>query len=254
MSDQNTGPVEKAESFFRRVLERVGGAVDARVSEGAEGGEGDAGLSAREVGEIASLLERSLEASVKQEGDSALLAPHHFKVLLTYEKRARLSERYVEALRDELKGTAADFIINHRYRTRAPVEVEVGSDLFAKRTMVKAGFDVEDIRETSASQLSLLAEDGRTFKFDLASGGPPVYIGRAAGNTVRLDHPSISRVHCSLSRRADGQIVIYDLDSSNGTSVNASNVNSGEARVVGPGDSIEIGEVRLVLVDQAQAK
>jgi pSer/pThr/pTyr-binding forkhead associated (FHA) protein len=92
--------------------------------------------------------------------------------------------------------------------------------------------------------LDLQAADGHGFRVDLKRGGAPACIGRAAGNMVRLDDPSISRVHCSIALRGDG-LVISDLDSANGTFVNGRIVNTGEAQKLEFGDDLQIGDVAL---------
>ena len=93
--------------------------------------------------------------------------------------------------------------------------------------------------------LDLQAADGHGFRVDLKRGGAPACIGRAAGNMVRLDDPSISRVHCSIALRGDGQLVISDLDSANGTFVNGQIVNTAEAQKLEFGDDLQIGDVAL---------
>src|SRR5262249_43509691 len=158
------------------------------------------------------------------------------------------------------------------YQTKGPIEVEVVSDLFASSTIVNADFDQEgspgaNTSDASSQQpltgqpgasearpgdtgtgikgLTLLAKDGGEYRVDLTKGGAPAYIGRSAGNAVRLDDPSVSRVHCSVALRGDGRIVISDLDSANGTFVNGQVVNTGEAQKLKPGDDIQIGDVEL---------
>jgi hypothetical protein len=98
---------------------------------------------------------------------------------------------------------------------------------------------------TDRQRISLVADDGRAYPLDLIRGGAPACVGRVAGNAVRLDDPSVSRVHCSIALRGDGQIVISDLESANGTFVNGQVVNTGEALKLEPGDDIRVGEVAL---------
>ena len=85
----------------------------------------------------------------------------------------------------------------------------------------------------------------------MKADGAPVYIGRAAGTAVRIDGSSISRLHCSLALRGNGEIVISDLGSSNGTYVNERVLGANEARPVKVGDVIGVGDIRLTISEIA---
>lgn len=64
------------------------------------------------------------------------------------------------------------------------------------------------------------------------------YIGESA---------QVSRRHARLSRAPDGGLMIEDLGSLNGTVVNGEKLE--RARRLGPGDSVKLGDVLLVVVD-----
>ncbi|HKF58552.1 MAG TPA: FhaA domain-containing protein, partial [Blastocatellia bacterium] len=194
----------------------------------------------------------------------AKVAPNHFKIGLTYEEASKLTSQQIEALSKELNSATHEFIHNRRYTTLGPIDVQIASDLFATSTTIKADFDPSANFERASGPdpsgqsattpaplaaapdqiiLNLLAPDGRGYRVDLVRKGAPAYIGRAAGNTIRLDDPSISRVHCSIALRGDGQLVISDLDSANGTFVNGQVVNTAEAQKLEFGDDLQIGDV-----------
>src|SRR3954453_5415175 len=66
-----------------------------------------------------------------------------------------------------------------------------------------------------------------------ADGGPPVelvrdmsIVGRKEDCDVRLDHKSVSKIHCVLVK-TDGLLVLRDLGSTNGTRVNGTRVRRG---------------------------
>ncbi|WP_420176113.1 FHA domain-containing protein FhaB/FipA [Luteococcus sp. OSA5] len=70
-------------------------------------------------------------------------------------------------------------------------------------------------------------------------------IGRAASATVQIDDDFSSSRHARLRPAEDGGWVIEDLDSTNGTYVNA--VQIVQPTRVGPGDLIRIGRTQLRL-------
>ncbi len=78
----------------------------------------------------------------------------------------------------------------------------------------------------------------------------PITIGRDPDSTVVLESTFVSRAHARLEYR-DGKYLVEDLGSANGTKVNGAPV---AISVVVPGDTIEIGEERLVFVDRAGAR
>src|SRR5262249_25685101 len=270
MGDPKDSPLRKAEESAKRVLERLGSAIDKKVL-GRSGSE----FGADYAGDLASRIEKVIESSLKAGGrDEHSIAPNHFKVRLTYEEASKLTPLQIESLSRDLKAATHEFIHNRRYLTKGPIEVEIVSDLFASSTIINAHFDQagapganvaepsggpartgQSQNATASEQsgesgqsiqsLTLVAKDGRQYRVDLTPGGAPAYVGRAAGNAVRLDDASVSRVHCSIALRGDGRIVISDLDSANGTFVNVQVVNTGEAQKLESGDAIQIGDVEL---------
>lgn len=71
---------------------------------------------------------------------------------------------------------------------------------------------------------------------------PPITIGREEGNMVRLNDERVSRFHVKI-QEDHGQIVLTDLDSTNGTCVNGEPV---QLRLLRPGDRVSIGRSTLV--------
>ncbi|WP_163996895.1 FHA domain-containing protein [Pyxidicoccus caerfyrddinensis] len=72
----------------------------------------------------------------------------------------------------------------------------------------------------------------------------PLVMGRSSSSELRLQHPSISRRHAQLTRRAD-RFFLKDLSSQNGTFLNRNRVTS-EVEVM-PGDEISMGNALLRL-------
>ena len=81
-------------------------------------------------------------------------------------------------------------------------------------------------------------DKGRVFR-DLPI---PVTIGREEGNALRLNDERVSRYHAKVQIE-DADIILTDLDSTNGTRVNGSSV---QIRRLRPGDQVSIGRTMLL--------
>lgn len=75
----------------------------------------------------------------------------------------------------------------------------------------------------------------------------PVTIGRENTNTVVIESPFVSKAHAILQYR-EGQYVLEDLGSSNGTRVNGQPIDQVSLQ---PGDVVEFGDQRLEFVDRS---
>ena len=69
-------------------------------------------------------------------------------------------------------------------------------------------------------------------------------VGRGSAADFSLDAPLVSRFHCNLKAAAD-ELVVEDLDSTNGTFVNGSRVERATLR---EGDLLRLGGVEFVVV------
>jgi hypothetical protein len=81
-------------------------------------------------------------------------------------------------------------------------------------------------------------DKGRVFR-DMAT---PVTIGREEGNLLRLNDERVSRFHAKV-QFDNGEVIITDLDSTNGTRVNNNVV---QIRRLKPGDRVHIGRSILL--------
>jgi pSer/pThr/pTyr-binding forkhead associated (FHA) protein len=70
----------------------------------------------------------------------------------------------------------------------------------------------------------------------------PVTIGREEGNALRLNDERVSRYHAKIQYE-DGDIILTDLDSTNGTRVNGQTV---QIRRLRAGDQVSIGRTMLL--------
>jgi hypothetical protein len=81
-------------------------------------------------------------------------------------------------------------------------------------------------------------DKGRVFR-DLPI---PVTIGREEGNVLRLNDERVSRYHAKIQTE-DGDVIVTDLDSTNGTRVNGSAI---QIRRLRAGDQLSIGRSMLL--------
>jgi hypothetical protein len=70
----------------------------------------------------------------------------------------------------------------------------------------------------------------------------PVTIGREEGNALRLNDERVSRYHAKVQAE-EGDIILTDLDSTNGTRVNGASV---QIRRLRAGDQVSIGRTMLL--------
>jgi len=69
-------------------------------------------------------------------------------------------------------------------------------------------------------------------------------IGRTARADFIVTAPLVSRLHCRLTAESSDQLVVEDLDSTNGISVNGMRV---ARSVLKPGDRLTVGRVEFVV-------
>src|SRR5688572_4986311 len=68
-------------------------------------------------------------------------------------------------------------------------------------------------------------------------------VGRLEDNAFQLAEPSVSSHHCEILLR-DNEVVIKDLNSTNGTFINGQKITEG---VLKPGQTLKLGQVELRL-------
>lgn len=88
------------------------------------------------------------------------------------------------------------------------------------------------------------AEEQLTFR--VPAGGVKT-IGRATGAEFIVDAPLVSRLHCQITATA-AALHVKDLDSTNGTFVNGTRVQTAQLR---EGDTLSVGRVDLIVSKKA---
>jgi pSer/pThr/pTyr-binding forkhead associated (FHA) protein len=79
--------------------------------------------------------------------------------------------------------------------------------------------------------------------FRLVAGGIRT-VGRASGADFIVDAALVSRVHCRLTSLPDGGLEVRDLESTNGTYVNGTRVDSAR---LSHGDRLQVGRLELMV-------
>ncbi len=85
--------------------------------------------------------------------------------------------------------------------------------------------------------------DGSFQSFPLSEGN--VSVGRSPSATITLDTETISRYHFSINH-AEGQVMLADMESANGTYIDGVKLASGEQRELGGGEEVTIGHLRII--------
>jgi pSer/pThr/pTyr-binding forkhead associated (FHA) protein len=67
-------------------------------------------------------------------------------------------------------------------------------------------------------------------------------LGRTARADFIVDAPLVSRIHCRLTSDASHELIVEDLDSTNGTLVNGTRITRAVLR---PGDVLTVGRVEF---------
>ncbi len=165
-------------------------------------------------------------------GVRGLLAPNHFAVSISKDDLDRF-EGFTDALVHELAESARQHAVNEGYTFTGPVEVELfeSKRLKTGRIDIVASFFEGDVRP------SLVLADGSS----LPIGRAPIVIGRLPGCEVVLSDTNVSRRHAQVALE-DGEVLVTDLGSTNGTFVNGRRVTRAAMR---PGDELSIGTSRL---------
>lgn len=69
-------------------------------------------------------------------------------------------------------------------------------------------------------------------------------VGRLPDNQIPLPEPSVSSRHCELHAKGD-EIVVKDLNSTNGTFINEKQLEPGKEVTLRPGQVLRLGQVEL---------
>ena len=163
-----------------------------------------------------------------------LIAPNAFRITLSPDDIDRF-ESYIDALAKELAETARQHAQLEDYALLGPVEV----DLFESASMKVGQLAIAASVLEGMEVCDLVLIDGQRVRIT----DRPIVLGRQPDCDVVLDDSNVSRRHAEIGVR-DGEIILTDLGSTNGTKVNGAPVRS---CVLAPGDAVQIGLSRMMV-------
>jgi hypothetical protein len=193
--------------------------------------------------ELAKRAMREMDAN-KTVGVREVWAPNRFVFTLSEADGERF-DQVEQALVAELKRVIRETAAERGWGLAGPpeIEFEIEDSLSKGRFEVEASFvegEEELAPQPGGSATLTLFEGGRAVR-SFPVTAPSVMLGRLPESDVVVDDPGASRQHARISN-VNGEFVLHDLGSTNGTLVNDETV---QERVLDDGDRIMIGETIL---------
>jgi hypothetical protein len=184
--------------------------------------------------EIGRRLTREIDLK-RRLGVNGLIAPNAFVVHLAASDFDRF-ESFLDALVRELEEAAREHARTEEYVFVGPVTVSVVEDPRQRRGRFAVVSDVHEGPQGLSAASVVLADGMR-----VVLGPEPITIGRLPESTIVINDPNASRRHAEI-RRSGNDVVVVDLNSTNGTRVNGATIRE---RVLNDGDQIVIGTTLL---------
>ena len=92
----------------------------------------------------------------------------------------------------------------------------------------------------NAQEAILIIESGVASTAPLSIGGEPQILGKSNDADISIENPFVSRTHCKIEI-SDGQYKISDLGSTNGTSINGTDIEPNSPHDLNNRDLISLG-------------
>ena len=252
----------RLEFFARRLFERIGAAIDFALRRGG----GFEGGARADLASLGPLIERAIEDDLKRE-DSRLLAPNLIELRYDYETYTRMGAERREFLQHELDANIYEYIYNRRYATLGEVQVRIAYDAFTRGLEIRTCFgkpipaivsqnapapggEAAAIGRAKSGPLEIVLQiygASRHPRTRVASDAEPAGIGRNSANAIIIDDSTVSNFHAALTLSANGNLVLADRASSNGTYVNDVAIETGGRFIVRDGDRLKFGDVEATL-------
>ncbi len=219
-------------------------------------------------------LKTLIDGSV-QKIDGGRFAPHVIRLRMEWGKFSVDSPEALKKLEHELLAAAIDHINDNRYRTFAPLRIEIKPDYFSEDLHLTSSFegfgtiqDEKDIRITAPSlpnvgehvpTTDIKAEpEGEIIIAEFTANGKQklvelhftpgknrLSVGRTKENDLFIDDATVSKIHASLVLKNSGVFMVADTGSTNGTAVNDQRLAYGKAMQITEADRVSFGDVKV---------
>lgn len=261
-------PVEKkgfsADWFMRGALTRIGDTIDRFT------GRRWTPSSSLATSELIERLKKLLDSEVREVPGKGQVVPHNIKLKMQWDKFSADADDALSRLETELLTAAADHINDKLYYTARPLTVKVTPDYFVEGVKLNASFDdneeeeaelnvtmplinVRDVVPAEPAEkpaIKLLArfkvkgvEKERSLRLE---PGGRISIGRTGSSDLIIDDNSVSKIHASIAADADGNLLLADTGSTNGTFINGERIAYGKAIPLEDGAKVKFGEAEAV--------
>lgn len=207
---------------------------------------------------LAAKLVEALRNSILEQADGSLLAPASFTLFMSpddypyWETRQDLFDALAAVLQEAARDSGLFFPYPPSIRLAVdpglmPGDLSVGAETPAKKVGSTAVLPVEQEKKSEGFESrpvnAFLIYENRNFPLRQAV----VNIGRSLDNHLVVSDPRVSRGHAQL-RAIRGRFVIFDLNSTGGTSVNGIRISQ---QTLHPGDVISLAGVPIVYGEEA---
>jgi pSer/pThr/pTyr-binding forkhead associated (FHA) protein len=283
MSQPESTPAKKSFSpdwFVRGILTKLGETFDRFT------GRNWKPSSSLATSQLIEKLKMLLDAEAKDLGEKGKVVPHHIKLKMQWDKFSTDAEQSLKKLEIELLTAAIDHINDRRYHTYAPLQFEIKPDYFTEGVKLSASFDkFDDEREDEPDEVNVTLPDLKNvvipstekeivepekeiFIASFTVNNQPKQVklafspkerksvGRTKENDLWLDDAGVSKLHAALVLGGDGQLMVADTGSTNGTFINGVRIAYGKAIVLMDTDKLSFGtvdvELRRVLKEKAE--
>lgn len=201
--------------------------------------------------EITARLQRELDSEAKLLSRDRKLVPNDFRVSLSQHDYDRLVP-YSKTLNSEIVPQLRDYAADSGYIFNGPVTIDYALDTalpvgrFTVVSAAVAGVDAAAAPTPSELRTAGLVVEVNGVRHPLTP--PGLTIGRGTEADLRINDPSVSRLHARIivaGNGASAQLSIEDLGSTNGITVDGQRTRHAS---LSTGSRIEIGSTRLAIV------
>ncbi len=229
---------------FDRAEKRIGAAVDKVFARAFKG-------DVQPV-EIAAGIQRELDAEAKLLSRDRRLVPNSFTVALSPHDYNRLFP-YSKTLNAEITPTIREHAAERSYVFNGPIQI-----LYVLEQSLTTGQFKITSRAGAPDQPAAAPHTGGPLVLEVAGVRHPLMppgliIGRGSDSDLRVNDPGVSRRHAKISVSGtprNPHIIIEDLGSTNGVTVDGSRIQSAVLR---NGSRIEIGNTRMLVHSPTEA-